>query len=1040
MQLKLINEKKYHRLFYAFLILACLLIANMNVYAQGFQVTGVVNDENGESLPGVNVTVKGTTTGMATDMDGNFSITVPGADAVLVFSYIGYNPQEIPVGAQRRFTVTMTEMSSALSEIVVIGYGTQRRESVTGSVASIRGDAVRQVPSASISSSLQGRVAGVDMSQTSTRPGAEMQIRIRGTRSLNADNDPLVVLDGIPFMGRLSDINPSTIRSVDILKDASATAIYGSRGANGVILVTTDKGDPGRKATVSYSGYYGAKTLFSRFPMMNAKEYIAFKNAAQTNGSAYGINNIGVDEDASGNTDTDWQDLTFQTGMATNHDIGITGGGAANAYSFGAGYYKESTVLPGQEYGRFSLRGSLEQEISRFKFGLTTQNTYSLTDGNTNNPMYQVLTLSALASPYDAQGNLRQTVRLAGGDEYRNPLLLKDAGDSWIDRTKTFASYNNLYGEVKFFEGLKYRINIGLNYRKTDYGNFVGEGSPYSGLSAPSTAAVENSLQTNWAVENLLYYDKTFAQKHTVNAVAMYSAEKTEYNSTRMSATDIPANYMQFYNIGLAIGDKVINANNQTYWARGLMSYMGRVAYAYDNRYMLTATIRSDGSSVLAKGSQWHTYFAVSGGWNIKNESFMQDKMAIDILKLRVGYGETSNQAISPYATRGGLGVVYYNYGSSATANQYGYYVNTLPNNNLGWEFSRTTNIGIDFGFLNRFSGTLEYYVQNTRDILLQLNLPPTSGVDGSFWANIGKTQNKGLELSLNATIVQDNAGWNWDFGINIYGNRNKIVELASGVEKDEGNGWFKGYPIDVVFDYKKLGIWQTNDPMGDVTDYEGPNGKTGMIKVGYYGDYDSSGRPVRVIGADDRQILGSMEPKFQGGFNTRVSYKNVDLSIVGFFKSGGMLVSTLYGNSSYLNLLTGRRNNVKLDFWTPENPTNDAPGPNLIPSGDNVKYSSTLAYFDASFLKIRTISLGYNFESALLQKASIERARIYITAQNPFVMFSPYKNYSGMDPETNSPARENQASGYLQPSRQLAVAFNTPSTRSYLIGLNVTF
>ena len=1040
MQLKFINGKKYHRLLYAFMILACLQFVSMNVYAQGFQVTGVVSDGSGETLPGVNVVVKGTTNGVATGPNGEYTLTVPGSGAVLQFSYIGYEPLEIVVGNQRQISVRLTEMMELIDEVVVIGYGTSRRSDVTGSIASMRGESIRQVPAASISSALQGRVAGVDMSQTSTRPGAEMQIRIRGTRSLNADNDPLVVLDGIPFMGRLPDINTNSIKSIDILKDASATAIYGSRGANGVILVTTDKGDVGRKAAVNYSGYYGARTLFSRFPMMDADEYIAYKKAAQANGSAYGYNNLGTDEDGSGNTNTDWQDLVFKTGMVTSHDIGVVGGGTASAYSFGSGYYKETTVLPGQEFARFSLRGSLDQQIGRFKLGLTTQNSYTLTDGNSNNPMYSILTLTALANPYDEQGNLKRTIRVSGVDEYRNPLLLKDAGDSWVDRTKAFSSYNNLYGEVKLYEGLRYRINVGLNYRKTDYGNFVGKDSPYSGITATSTGAVENSLRTNWAIENLLYYDKTFAQKHNVNAVAMYSAEKTEYNSTRMSATDIPANYMQFYNLGLAIGDKVINQNNQTYWARGLVSYMGRVAYAYDNRYMLTATIRSDGSSVLAKGSQWHTYFAASGGWNIKNESFMYDMDAIDNLKLRAGFGETSNQAISPYATRGGLGVVYYNYGTEATANQYGYYVNTLPNNNLGWEYSRTLNVGLDFGFLNRFSGTLEYYVQNTRDLLLQLNLPPTSGVDGSYWANIGKTQNKGLELSLNAAIVQNNNGFSWDLGVNVYGNRNKIVELASGVEKDEGNVWFVGHPIDVIFDYKKTGIWQTNDPMGNVTDYEGSNGKTGMIKVEYTGDFDSNGKPVRVIGAADRQILGNIEPKFQGGFNTRLAYKNFDLSMVGFFKSGGTLVSTLYGNSSYLNLLTGRRNNVKINYWTPDNPTNEAPGPNLIPSGDNIKYASTLAYFDASFLKVRTITLGYDFDRKMLQKANIEKLRIYATVQNPFVIFSPYKKFSGMDPETNSPARENQASGALQPARQLAVAYNTPSTRTYLIGLNLTF
>ncbi|MDR2792015.1 MAG: TonB-dependent receptor [Tannerellaceae bacterium] len=1028
-------------------LLGLLLLFPALAWGQTKTVTGIVKDASGESIIGASVLETGTTNGTITGLDGDFTLTVS-PSATLTISYVGYVTQVVDVSGRNHFDILLKDDSKALEEVVVIGYGVQRKEAVTGSVASMAGKELLAVPAGNVSQALQGRVAGVDMSQTSSRPGAEMRIRIRGTRSLSADNDPLIVLDGIPFMGSLSDINPSVIKSVDILKDASATAIYGSRGANGVVLVTTHKGEAGvgKRSQVSYNGYHGWKTLFAPFPMMGTDEYIAFKEAAGKNGSSYGLDQVSADEDPSGQTETDWQDLMFQSGMVTSHDLAVSNAMEKGAYSFSTGYYKEETVLPGQDFSRLSLRGSFDQGIGRVKLGVATQSSYGITNGSVNNPMGPLLSLSPLIKPYDDKGNLKEIVSVSAFPHI-NPLLLEEELESGksIDQRKTFASYNSLYGEVDIWGGLKYRMNVGLNYRRSDYGNFVGRGSVFKGADTGggSVAYVENTLQTNWAVENLLYYDKVFADKHILNVVAMYSAEQTEYEASRMDATDIPADYMQYHNLGLALGDKLINSEHQKYWQRGLVSYMGRASYNYDNRYMLSATVRHDEASVLAQGYQGHTYPAVSVGWNIKSEPFMKSVHAIDLLKLRVGYGETSNQAVSPYATAGGLGVNYYNFGLGGTSNQYGYYVNTLPNNRLGWEYSTTWNFGVDFRlFGNILTGSLEYYTQNTHDILQQLSLPPTAGVDGSYWANVGRTRNQGLEFSANAAIIRNLNGWSWDVGVNLYGNRNEIVQLASGRDRDIDNGWFVGSPIDVIYDYKKIGVWQENDPMGEVTDFEGENGKTGMIKVEYTGEYDANGKPVRRINDEDKQILGHIAPDLQGGFNTRLAYKNIDLTIVGAFQAGGMLVSSLYAPWSYRNTLNGRWNNVSINYWTPENKSNDAPGPNLIITGDNLKYSATLAYFDASYLKFRTITLGYNFDGSWLEKAGISSARIYATVQNPFVLFAPYTDFSGMDPETNSGSRENQsvASSSTQPERQLTVAYNTPATRNYLLGLSVTF
>jgi len=473
------------------------------------------------------------------------------------------------------------------------------------------------------------------------------------------------------------------------------------------------------------------------------------------------------------------------------------------------------------------------------------------------------------------------------------------------------------------------------------------------------------------------------------------------------------------------------------------MSGMGRVMYSYDNRYMLSATIRSDASSVLAEGHKWHTYPALSAGWNISNESFMKGITVIDNLKLRAGYGQTSNQAINPYQTLGTLSTRYYNFGDNTYSN--GYYVSQLPNENLGWEYSETWNYGLDFSLLkNRLSGTMEYYITNTKDLLLSVNLPITAGV-GSYLANVGKTQNKGFEFSLNGTILDNHNGWTWDAGFNIYTNKNTLVALASGQARDEGNAWFVGHNIDAIFDFQKTGLWtDSKDSAAGYLSALESGGKVGMIKVLYTGTYDANGKPTRTIGsspgADDRQIM-DVDPNFEGGFNTRVGYKGFDLSMVGFFKSGGILISNLYGPNGYLNMMTGRRGQIKVDYWTPDNTGAKYPKPPSatdLMSGDNPKYASTLAYFDASYLKIRTITLGYDFSRKLIKTPDF-KMRMYFTVQNPFVLFSPYNKESGMDPETNSYGNDNVATGGYQ-RRILTVGFNTPSTRNYIVGVNLTF
>ena len=1012
--------------------LVLLVMFPVMIMAQNVTISGQVLDDQGEPILGANVVQVGTTNGTMTDLDGNFTLSVP-AGSRLKVSFIGYLSQEVP--ATKGMKVTLEEDRKALEDVVVIGYGTAKKSDVTGSIASVNGSKINEMPASNISYALQNRIPGVDMQQTSSAPGADMQIRIRGTRSLSASNDPLVVLDGIPFNGSLSDINPSDIKSMDILKDASSTAIYGSRGANGVIMITTNKGTMGTPAKVTYNGYVGARTVFSKYDMMTGDEFAKLRDYAQKY--------VDGPDEVRGNN-TDWQDLFTQTGIVTSHDVNVSGGTNGGSYSFGTAYYYDKGVIPTQSFDRISVRGNFDQKVGKyFRLGLSTNTNYSTKLGNQIG-MYGALAASPLVDPYNSDGTLKERVKIASDEMYViTKDRLEDLKESWINEQKTLGTYNTLFAEVEmpWVKGLKYRINLGLNYRSTKQGSFTGEGVNDGGNpNNPSAASLLHNENINWAVENLITYDRTFNDKHNVNVVGMYSAEQTRFTQSYMSGRDIPAEYFMFYNIGQASSDtKEIPAGNQNYWQSGLMSWMGRVMYSYDSRYMAAVTLRADASSRLAKGKQWHTYPAVALGWNLARENFLKDINWLDNLKLRVGYGETSNQAINPYATLGSLATVLYNFGNLNTT---GYYTSALANDELGWEYSTTWNFGIDFGFLNsRLTGTLEYYIQDTKDLLLNVSLPSTAGVS-SYTANVGKTQNRGIEFSLNAIILEDRNGWSWEAGLNFFHNRNELKALSSGEKEDVGNNWFVGYPLNVIYDYKNIGLWNETDADAQYLQTLEPGGNFGMIKVEYTGEYNADGTPARAIGPDDRQIL-ELDPWIQGGFNTRVSWKGIDLNIIGAFQGGGKLISTLYSSHGYLNLLTGRRGQVDVDYWTEENTGAKYPKPGGIQSGDNPKYGSTLGFFDASYVKIRNITLGYNFKEKMIKNIGLSALRVYATVVNPFVIYSPFHNETGLDPETNTTSTNGAFNATTLGSSKHSynvVGTNSPQTRNFLFGVNMTF
>ena len=989
--------------------------------AQSLTVTGTVSDKYGELLTGVSITEKGTTNGVASDINGGYSITVS-RDATLEFNYLGYTSKSVSIGGQTLINVTLEEDAKVLSEVVVVGYGTQRRQDVTGAIASINSQVLKEVPAGNMQQALQGRIAGVNISQTSTRPGAGMQIRIRGSRSMAATNDPLVVVDGIPFAGTLGDINPADIRSIDILKDASASAIYGSRAANGVILVTTLRGSTGA-TKVTYNGSYGVKSVAQKYEVFNAQEFQQLRDIA-------GWSTSELVTVAPGQS-TDWQDLMYKNGHVSDHNLSVASGNEKGQYSMGLGYYDESTVLPGQDYKRFSIRVSMDQELGKyFKVGLSSQNSYSITGGENASLMYATLVLSPLAPAYNADGTLNLQPNNPN-DIYHNPLMVNNT-NIWAQDRKRFSTFNSLYGEIKFTDYLKWRTNVGLSYTQNNYGSFTGSGTPFRD-SGKSSATVSFQPSTAWTIENLLYFDKVFADKHKVNAVAMVSAEETETNTFRAEATDMVADFMLYYNLGYyneeTDGSVTVPANSQNYQKRALQSFMGRVNYGFDNRYMLTATVRRDGSSVLAPGHKWKTYFAVSAGWNIINEEFMKNQNAFSNLKLRAGFGQTASQAVPPYKTLGELAQNKYNFGDDKA---FGYYVNDLANPNLTWEPTNTLNVGLDFGILgDRISGSIEWYKQDSHDLLYYKSLPPTSGVPGSILVNEAKTQNKGMEFSLMTDIIRPavKTGFSWQFDANLTFNRGKVVALSEGMDADLTRGYFVGQPMNILYNYEKIGIWQLNEA-AEAAKY---TFRPGQVKIL---DWNNDGR----ISDEDLHTYGNLEPKFEGGFTSRMGFKNFDLTAVAFFRVGGTLISQIHQGGSYLNTLQGRRNQIKVDYWTPWNPTNEYPMPEGSDQPAGI-YSSTLGLYDAGFLKIRSISLGYNFEQSVIKSFGASNVRLYATVQNPFVFFSDYMKHGGVDPEgTNyGDTGYTGGTGGVQ-GRMIVCGLNTPPTRSFIFGLNVTF
>lgn len=1030
--------------------LACLFalffLPNVAQAQNGKTVTvkGFVTNQKGEPLSGVSIQVNGSGAATVSQPDGSFEIQAPENSTVTV-SYVGYMNQELKVGSRNQNSLKIQlQNKKDLDEVVVVGYGTRRRSEVTGSVVSVSEQSIKDIPTNNLAHALQGRAAGVDIQKVNgnSKPGAPVSILIRGSRSVRAGNDPLIVVDGIPYSGNFNDLNPDDVASVEILKDASATAIYGSRGANGVLLISTKRGKNG-KPIVSYSGYAGIVKPRGEWPMMNAQEFYEFKKWAMANGrfeengsktyTGPDDPNLLIKEFSTEELDfiktgatTNWQDLVYKTGFQTNHQLSVTGGTEATQYALSGGYYKETGIYPGQEFNRYTVKISVDQQLNKmFKVGLNSLNSFATTLGEGFNPMAQAMRASPMVSPWDPSGKLRNAFVPGSASQVWNPLADFLPG-ALVERRKRLGTFTTLFLEAnlsQWLQGLKYRFNAGAELRSDVYGNFYASKTSKN-QGAPSTSSNNNSQRTNFTLEHILTYDKTIAEKHKLNFTGLFSVQQQTTQSNGFDNNNIMDDKLEYFNPVYA--SNLTGDGSYEKWA--LVSYMGRLNYSFDDRYLVTFTVRTDGSSRLAPGNKYRTFPSTAIAWNIHNEKFFNVN-AISNLRLRASYGEVGNASISAYQTLARLSPFPMNFGETTTT---GAYLTGVTNPDLTWESTATAEVGLDFGFLNnRITGTIGAYKQFTRDLLLPQTLPPTSGIQNVALSNIGKTENMGLELQLSAVILAPKSrnDFSWAVDMNVFLNRGKITALADGVTRDVGNNWFVGQPIGVYYNNVKLGIWQNTK--GDSAEasrlkqtLSGVNSVIGTIR---YADVNGDGK----LDGDDRIILGSTQPDWEGGFTNRFGYKGFDLTVVGMARMGSLLNSSLQGGG-FANTYQATYNNVKTRYWTPLNGETVYPKPNAGRTG--TQNAGLLGFFNGSYLKIRTISLGYTLPPTILRKLGARNIKIYSTVEDPFIFFSPYVNhpYGGLDPEAGGSASS--------PSTGSSVNVDTPPTWSVIFGLQISF
>jgi TonB-linked SusC/RagA family outer membrane protein len=1006
----------------------CLMLTMVTLSSFGQQnVAGkVTSSEDGQGIPGVSVVVKGTTKGTTTDVTGSYKIAVP-ANGTISFSAVGFNSQDVAIGKRSEINLSMTTDVQSLNEVVVVGYGTQKKSQLTGAISSVTAKQITEMPITNLGQAIQGRIAGVDVAQSGSKPGAVPNILIRGRRSFNAGNNPLYVVDGIPMTGDRNelannrpfdfasggyeDINPNDVASLEVLKDASAAAIYGARGANGVILVTTKRGNTKGKTTITYDNYFGTSKVLDKIQLFSGSEFAEYVREAYRATGGYNDINVkpvptgvadtyadsrvavlggdpAVADGIANNRNTDWQSLMLKSGVTQNHTLGIQGGNEKTQFYISGGFFQDKGIAEGLDFSRYSFRANLDHQINKtFKIGVASYMMNSVRNGASLNPYAFSLQQNPLANPYNADG----TIKFAPTNDalLTNPLAEIVPG-AQVDEIKKYRIFNSINVEAKILDGLTYRVNFGPDFTVARGGRFIGF-LTNTNKNGSNFASTNNQFGFNWTLENIINYNKSFKGGHSINFTALQSIQKENFEYNSLSNSGIPVETQQFYSLSSTSGTNKVVGSNLIQWT--INSFMGRINYDYKDKYLVTATLRRDGSTKFGENVKYGIFPGVALAWNISNEPFMKELPAISQLKLRASIGTVGNQGVVPYQTQGQLGGTSYAW-NNATAP--GYRPNTIGNPDLKWETSTSKNVGVDFAlWRGKVSGSLELYQTNTTDLLFSDLLPTSIGFN-SVTRNVGETQNTGIELGV-TTVNVDKGGFKWSSDIVFTKNTEKIISLYNGAKDDPGNKWFIGQPLSAIFDYRKLGIWQTSE-----ADAAKALGSTvGQIKIEDNNGRDANGNltgiPDGKINQDDRVILGSDIPNWTGSITNRFSYKGFDLSFIFYARQGQTIISGFHNS---LNQLAGRYEQMKVDYWTPNNPTNEFPQPK-----SNQEFpvnNGAIINFDGSFVKLRNINFGYSVPQKIAKAIGMESLRIFTSIQQPFIWSTYRSKYNGVDPETS--------------------------------------
>ena len=981
--------------------------AVQNVQQAGV-VKGQVTDKNGDGVIGATVKVKDAQAGTVTDYNGNFSLNVQKA-GTLVVSYIGYLTKEIAFTPGQTLNITIEEDATALDEVVVVGYGVQKKSDVTGSVTSINKDRLSKLPVTNVLQAVQGAAAGVTITQGSSIPGDAPSALVRGRNSINAGTGPYIVVDGIPISksgGSLNDINPGDIESMEILKDASATAIYGTNGANGVILITTKHGKEG-KPSVSYNGYIGFENFAHKMDYCNGaqitqryKDYVA-QNPGETMYNDFVKNQNEAEAQAAGR-ETDWlYDMVSQTGIIQDHNVTVNGGAEKIKYFISGDYMSQKGVLKGFNYKRYSLRMNIDADVTNYlKIGTNSYIVSHNRDGGRVNFM-MAEAMSPYGKVYEDDGSY------CIYPMYTESLFFNPMRDINQDHERRQWNINlNAYAELNFgniwkpLNGLTYKFNFGYSFvpKRENYYNGAEQNDPNG------YGYIFNAETQSRTVENILTYAKDI-QKHHFDITLLYASSRKKYHDNTATGAKFINDELLWHNLGGG-GTQTAKSYTDLYKT---VSQMGRLNYSYDSRYLFTFTVRRDGSSVFGADNKYGTFPSIALGWNIANEKFMEKADWLNNLKLRLSYGKAGNEAIGVYETLAKMSNAALTMdGQSATAL---YPSSRMGNSGLGWETTKTFNIGIDFGFLNnRINGNIDFYTSTTTDLLLQRNLPKVSGYS-NVYMNMGKTANKGLEITINSKniVTKDftwgtNLVWSW--------NKNEIKDLYGDEKSDIGNRWFIGEPISVIYDYEMVGIWQKDEiERGDHLNWD-PQAQPGDVKLR---DVNGDGK---IDPNDDKTIQGQTTPKWIGGLTNTFTYKNLSLSI--FIQT----VQGLKRNNSLLGTASdemGRRNSpTEIGYWSESNPSNEFRS--LSKTSNRWGYGFPC---DASFTRIKDVTLSYQFPAQIINALRISALTVYASARN----LATFTSWKGWDPEADITQRG--WGGYEN---------NYPMTKSYVFGLNVTF